>query len=231
MKRSALLLLFVISIFSVSASEVLLEFGRNKFDGWVYTQSSTELNNSTIGQDLISLFGDYALISPEFTAPNVKSITVNVTGRNKGYDDPEYSNSKGKVYVQLINDNDSLLKDVKYTFSTKEFERNFEVDFDISDITTIPLRLRFACWNADIPSRFSVKNVLVTVKEYNLSGVVGDVNNDGAVTSADVTAIYDFLLNSDTSSIISGDVNNDGNITAADVTAIYNILLGVEENF
>ena len=54
----------------------------------------------------------------------------------------------------------------------------------------------------------------------------GDVNGDGAVTSADVTAIYTYILNGDNSSIVYGDVNGDGFITSADVTAIYNILLG-----
>ncbi len=54
----------------------------------------------------------------------------------------------------------------------------------------------------------------------------GDVNGDGTVTSADVTAIYNFILNGDETALINGDVNGDGAITSADVTVIYNILLG-----
>ena len=53
----------------------------------------------------------------------------------------------------------------------------------------------------------------------------GDVNGDGVVTAADVTALYDYLLNNDTSHIVNPDINGDGIITAADITAIYNILL------
>lgn len=56
--------------------------------------------------------------------------------------------------------------------------------------------------------------------------LVGDVNGDGSVTSADVTALYNYLLNNDSSSIVNGDQNGDGNITSADVTAVYNVLLG-----
>ena len=56
--------------------------------------------------------------------------------------------------------------------------------------------------------------------------VAGDVNGDGNVTSADVTALYNWLLNNDDSAIVNGDQNGDGNITATDVTLIYNILLG-----
>lgn len=40
----------------------------------------------------------------------------------------------------------------------------------------------------------------------------GDVNGDGTVTSTDVTALYNFLLYNDTSSLVNGDVNGDGNI-------------------
>ena len=57
-------------------------------------------------------------------------------------------------------------------------------------------------------------------------GIYGDVNGDGIVTAADVTAIYDVLLNNDYSNVVNGDVNGDGDITAGDVTEIYNILLG-----
>lgn len=58
--------------------------------------------------------------------------------------------------------------------------------------------------------------------------IIGDVNGDGFVTSVDVTALYNYLLNNDTSNIVNGDVNNDGVITTSDVTSIYNILLGNE---
>ena len=62
----------------------------------------------------------------------------------------------------------------------------------------------------------------------NLSGSVavpGDVNGDGIVTAADVTALYDYLLNNDTSHLVNGDQTGDGDITAADVTAVYTVLL------
>ena len=54
----------------------------------------------------------------------------------------------------------------------------------------------------------------------------GDVNGDGLVTAADVTALYNFMLNGDTTNLVHGDVNGDGNITSGDVTFIYDILLG-----
>ena len=63
----------------------------------------------------------------------------------------------------------------------------------------------------------------------NLGGsavVPGDVNGDGHVNSGDITALYDYLLNGDTSNLVNGDVDNDGHITSGDVTAVYSIMLG-----
>ena len=59
-------------------------------------------------------------------------------------------------------------------------------------------------------------------------GIFGDVNQDGYVTAADITALYDILLGNSTNYMETADVNGDGNVTAADITAVYNVLLGVE---
>ncbi|MBP5560325.1 MAG: starch-binding protein, partial [Muribaculaceae bacterium] len=52
--------------------------------------------------------------------------------------------------------------------------------------------------------------------------VPGDVNGDGVVSGADVTALYNMLLDGAAG---NGDVNGDGVVSGADVTALYNILL------
>ena len=57
-------------------------------------------------------------------------------------------------------------------------------------------------------------------------GIPGDVNGDGVVTAADVTALYEVLLNNNYTNAKNWDQNGDGNITAADVTAVYDVLLG-----
>ncbi len=54
---------------------------------------------------------------------------------------------------------------------------------------------------------------------------VYDVNGDGAVTAADVTALYDVMLNNDYTNAIYPDINGDGVVTAADVTSVYEVLL------
>ena len=56
--------------------------------------------------------------------------------------------------------------------------------------------------------------------------VPGDVDGDGTVTAADITVLYNYLLNNDSSYLVHGDQDGDGVITAGDVTLVYNMLLG-----
>lgn len=58
------------------------------------------------------------------------------------------------------------------------------------------------------------------------SSIYGDVNLDGSVNAADVTALYNYILNGDETFIATSDVNGDGAVNAGDVTAVYNIILG-----
>ncbi len=59
-------------------------------------------------------------------------------------------------------------------------------------------------------------------------GVPGDVNGDGEVTSADITALYSCILSGDFSHIVNGDQDGDGDITTHDVTVVYNVMLGIQ---
>ena len=56
---------------------------------------------------------------------------------------------------------------------------------------------------------------------------LGDVNKDGSVTISDVTALIDYLLGGDASSIdlSAADVNGDQGVTISDVTALIDMLL------
>lgn len=86
------------------------------------------------------------------------------------------------------------------------------------------------------PVRFKInrtsgaKNVDLIIDNFTTyyfdSATPGDVNGDGSVTSVDVTALYNYLLDGDSSAIENGDQDGDGKITAGDITVIYNILLG-----
>jgi len=54
-----------------------------------------------------------------------------------------------------------------------------------------------------------------------------DVDGDGWVSSADVTLLYNYILNDGNTNFPEGDVDGDGYVTAADITAIYNMMLGL----
>ena len=69
--------------------------------------------------------------------------------------------------------------------------------------------------NGNVATRVTISN-----------GIPGDVNGDGIVSSVDVTAIYNWLLNGDASSLVNGDQDGDGVVSSVDVTVVYNILLG-----
>ncbi len=73
----------------------------------------------------------------------------------------------------------------------------------------------------------SLTTMAVNTNDYVIDEgiLMGDVNNDGLVSSVDVTALYNYLLDSDSSAIFNGDQDGDGIITSVDITIIYNILL------
>ena len=78
-------------------------------------------------------------------------------------------------------------------------------------------------WFLDDPVPFTVDNSAT----YPPTFILGDVNNDGFVTIADVTALIDLLL-SGTPSVEdcpAADMNENGEITIADVSALIDYLL------
>ena len=81
---------------------------------------------------------------------------------------------------------------------------------------------------ADAQTEISVADFVVMVTAVKGSDHdIGDVNCDGFVTSADITALYNYLLNGDETFIATSDVDGDGSVTSADVTSVYSILMGI----
>lgn len=69
---------------------------------------------------------------------------------------------------------------------------------------------------------------IFAVSHYAAAEVRGDVNGDGSLTSADVTCMYNYLLNGDETFAATSDVDGDGFITSGDITVLYNLLMGIE---
>lgn len=84
---------------------------------------------------------------------------------------------------------------------------------------------RFSCYSAKMSGLQLYRKVTST------ETVKGDVNGDGSVTIADVTALVNIILGKDNTEPYqydheAADVNRDEGITIADVTALVNIILG-----
>jgi hypothetical protein len=76
----------------------------------------------------------------------------------------------------------------------------------------------------DVSKWLAIADFVVTIVPQ--TALLGDVNNDGQVTIADVTALVNIILGKNVDEYGRADVNNDGFVTIADVTALVNIILG-----
>lgn len=138
------------------------------------------------------------------------SMPVAITCRAQG--SMLYTMSRGRVYEDYNDDGE-----------VSGYLQNFE--YINSDILTTPLPKNEQGYFSSFCVPLAAFELPFEAKAEECS-VAGDVNGDGSVTSADVTILYDYLLNNDTSNIVNGDQDGDSHITSADVTAVYNIMLG-----
>lgn len=100
-----------------------------------------------------------------------------------------------------------------------------------SDLLNVPLQMvdgsNFRMENGgEFTFSINVNAMTLTVIPVGTPIIPGDVNGDGEITSADITALYSFLLSGDNADIVHGDQDNDGQITSSDITAVYSIILG-----
>lgn len=119
----------------------------------------------------------------------------------------------------------------EYLCSESKFDigqwKNLSVNFELTETTCGYLSVGYEAANlgsGSMPHLF-VDYVKIT---RNAATVVGDINRDGSVTLADVTALVSILLGKDLEDLYdhaAADVNEDGTITIADVTALVNIIL------
>ena len=114
--------------------------------------------------------------------------------------------------------------------ANQEYTLNFDLNAmgGLDNLLTYPLSLHTIKFTP-VKSNFGEHMIqLKSLKAHYpvVSATPGDVNGDGHVSSVDVTALYNYLLNNDDSALVHGDQDNDGHITSVDITIIYNILLG-----
>ena len=92
----------------------------------------------------------------------------------------------------------------------------------------------FGGWQATDGTYYGDEAYITLIDDADLyalwDSVIGDINRDGDITIADVTALVNIILGKDDQQQLynhdAADVNDDGDITIADVTALVNIILG-----
>lgn len=225
MKKYIFTLIVIMASVLVSQAETvdtIAQFDNTHYDGWVYSKTTVPLSSSNIMQNKINLYGDYILTSPLMNSGGVDSISVSVK-THSNINTSSYNPTQGSPTFTLIDENDNELTSVFYKFEDAQEHRAFSVKIDLCNVEATQFKLQLSCKDATLNSALSIREVIV---ESLAAPVMGDVDGDGTVTSADITVLYNYLLNNDSSCIVNGDQDGDGSVTAGDITLIYNILLG-----
>ena len=105
----------------------------------------------------------------------------------------------------------------EYVGYIKGYHQESEVDYYVFGADESGHRYQQPVFGELDPHHFTV----------NMSILLGDVNGDGDVSIADVTALINYVLNGDVTSIVleNADCNADDDVSIADVTVLLNYLL------
>ena len=123
----------------------------------------------------------------------------------------QYSTDLGETW--------NTVPDGRTTIKAKETKKIIhQVSFDE------PVMFRIAQSGGSKTKATYLDDIILYYRDMFEINIPGDVNGDGVVSGADVTALYNVLLDGATASG-NADVNNDGVVSGADVTALYNLLL------
>ena len=194
--------------------------------------------------DIQSKIVDYSTSGPSnnqvmFYAAHEDGTLIESGPTANGYG--HWFNSEGEVTGW----NNSSYVYSEFTPSTPAFTIGQMPNMNSSgDRRTICQALRYKDGNGDEATAYFVFRITfddqATNNEATLSAIdqgaeptpwlLGDVNEDGSVTIADVTALVNILLgNYDTYKPALADANEDGVVSAADVAALADIVLGKTE--
>jgi len=157
---------------------------------------------------------------------------------------PPINLKKGATYSITFDANTAVSNDVDYmdvAYGEGLTTDNYETIFDhiimntpvtetYSNDTIVPAKtgvyyFGFHCTSVAGYGWLLLHNINIKMVK-DAPSLVGDVNCDGAVNASDVTALYNYILNGDSTFLSTSDVNADGSVNASDVTAVYNIILG-----
>ena len=169
--------------------------------------SATALNRICYNTSSLDIYGyKYDLVEKVTIGKNVKSLGQRVL----------FSNNLKHVYCYAP---EPPALNADYCFRWAYIESNQTV-LHVLKKSGVKAKYEATDWS----KFYKIVADLDEQSEYNK----GDVNHDDSVNTADVTAIYSYIINGTTSGFTAGDanVNGDNEVNTADVTAVYNIIIG-----
>lgn len=142
------------------------------------------------------------------------------------------SDRKGRDHVVMVNDApDGALRVLSYSPTLKPFKNNegelFYITVKVPEGASgnYPIWLRNTILTSTDEEELYAIDALSNVKVYNYK--MGDVNNSGDITVADVVTTARYILNYNPEPFVfeAADMNGDGKITITDVVKIANLIL------
>ncbi|MBP5561134.1 MAG: dockerin type I repeat-containing protein [Muribaculaceae bacterium] len=213
------------------AIEPLASFSSDDFEGWEYTRDASDvaLNQTNIIRHRITLFHDYdrgldyTLLSPMLNVDGLEALEVQATLHNNNNGDSQYQPEKTSPTFELLDADLNVVATVTIPIETNKTSYNF------TNTLLVPtdakqLRLRVAVWGGDVHNVLAADQVTVFPADAPITPANGDVNGDGVLSGADVTTLYNVLLDG-VEAAGNADVNGDGIVNGSDVTALYTLLL------
>ena len=213
---------FCVMLALAAHAQKLAEFNLNSYEGWTYTRSSVDLNTANISTNKINLYGDYTLVSPLFSAQNVKYVKAKIRIVSKNYAQDKYSYLKASPALQLLDANGIVVSTLLHYYSEALLEQNIEAYLPVPEASQM-LSFRISVPSGDVNSTGAVREVTLYASATD-GKVFGDVNADGVCDVTDVTSIINMILETDVTNPIA-DVNESGIIDVSDVTTVINHIL------
>ena len=208
----------------MAVAQVFPQFNNKSFDEWTYSRADVELNSYNILHNKITLFttqagNTYTLTSPAFSCEAVDTLTLTTTWVTEYWNESYLKPDRVALTVALLNEQGVTVDSVTCAVTTPTKTNILTMKLDRQSGWPSHGQLRLAAWKADVQSNGAVREVVLEVSTR------GDVNQDGTVSIADVTALVNALLDEKEDAVF--DVNNDGTVSIADITALVNIVLNM----
>ena len=184
-----------------------------------------KLNTNTICTNKVNLYGNYMLISPQFSAKTVKFVRVQAKIVVKSTRSPNTAQAEPRPRWNCSTSKERWWLP-KSTLTAKHCHNKFLKIIWQCQRAQTGSPCAYQPQGADVNSAGAVHELVRSLPASSSDGslVVGDLNGDGVCDVTDVTALINIILEESVTAD-AADINGDGNIDVSDVTALINKIL------